>query len=301
MLTNFFLSRTFFRAYRIEVENFDKRCVCGRLRQTGIFLIFILLSISCKERCCKSCDNDFCDDGVQNVVLILGQSNGGTLGDIDELIYPYTEKNFCASIKSNTTSGIADISPSSVSGNGNLHGLEISLAFCLQERFKNITIFRHIKGNSSLYQNPTVYDWNVNSTGDIFDSFKLHWNNFVDELNCENINVLAIYWVQGEKDSNNNTWANAYRQNLIDLQNAVFKHINQNANWINVRLNKKIKEDPQNKPSSAVDSVRIAQMEVGDDWIDTDDLLLDNNDMHGVHYSSSGYIEIGLRLCDKTN
>lgn len=243
---------------------------------------------------CYHCEDLECYEGTKKVFLILGQSNAGTQGLVSDIIGDYTALGTCIPYFSNTT-GASTTETGNTSGSGDYFGVELSMSYCLQCRYKNFATFKYAVGGTGLFQNPNQNDWNVNSSGEVFDGFKSSWDNFVAQCPCP-VEVLGIVWIQGEKDSSNNGWANAYAQNLQDLINGVYAHIGQTPTWINVRLNSDLVNPPQSKPLSALTTVQNAQETVGDGWINIDDLPLGTD---GVHYDAPEVEEIGSRICKK--
>ena len=112
---------------------------------------------------------------------------------------------------------------------GGYFGLESSFLYEMSEyKEKPIYAIKYAMGGSSLYQEETNNDWNVNSIDEYYQQFL----DVIDEAQAvtlaagKKLRIKGFIWVQGENDSGNETEANAYADNLDDFMTGVLAKAN---------------------------------------------------------------------------
>jgi hypothetical protein len=166
-------------------------------------------------------------------------------------------------------------------------GPEISCAATLSEALgKPFGIVKHAKGGTSLAEK-----WDPDDPESLYAELKA----MVDAARASRpIRVVGMFWMQGEKDSKTQAYAEAYQKNLehfIQRTRADFR--SPDMVFIAGRVN------PPKSKYPFVEIVRTAQEQCvveNYNFIDCDDLpkLKDK-----IHYNTDGVVEMGRRFANK--
>lgn len=225
------------------------------------------------------------------VFLLAGQSNMGGLGNNAELVgslAPYSGINNGVKIW-NYNSAPQWFSLSSYVG----FGPELSFGYEMQAAFPEDDIFliKCAWGGTDLYE-----DWNPSGAGGTwYNNFKSTAHEALWLLGDPAID--GMLWMQGEGDTVNATYAQAYQANLTAFIAAVR---NEFATPGMPFVLGRILEGYGTLENNAL--VRSAQETVPGlvghaAWVNTDDLQI--SPTIPLHYGTEGTIELGLRFADK--
>ena len=166
----------------------------------------------------------------------------------------------------------------------------------------------------------TPFDWNVNSTNEAYQRLKDRAGKLFEDIEAQGAkySVDGFYWVQGEADANNSTFANQYEQNLRDLVSAAKTDFKMPADGkfvigqIDNSQGNKVIYDFAGDPNCTTpacttakennDKVRAAQAKVASD---TDNVeIVDTAPLERtgfkVHLSNASQLELGKRLAEVT-
>ncbi|MCK4982097.1 MAG: hypothetical protein KAS17_04185 [Victivallaceae bacterium] len=165
--------------------------------------------------------------------------------------------------------------------NSSVFGPELSFAREINTKLKEpIGIIKHTAGSTNL-----AVDWSPRRSESLYQELLAKVN--VAKETC-NIKIVAMLWMQGERDTRQKKWANAYARNLTNLIKTARQDFgNPEMVFIAGRVN------PPNRPLANI--VREAQENIKLDkyaWIDCDDL----DGAENIHYASNGYIEMGRKF-----
>lgn len=219
------------------------------------------------------------------VVIIFGQSNADGTAQREELLgTKYENIHLDDSIKVwNTRWENIDYS-NNVYNQSFDFGLEVSLSQELKERTKReVKIIKLAVGGSCLFNNQIIPNWNVKGFDLLYD-FTYKVNTALYSLNKYEI-YKTIYY-QGETDTYNKEWANSYEYNLYEM----IDFVKSNTPIKEIQI-VRIQDEYKNK----VGYNTVRSVQEGFDYIDTDDLPL-NNIGNPQHISGEGLIELGKRL-----
>lgn len=107
---------------------------------------------------------------------------------------------------------------------------------------KEIYVINFAIAGAGLGVDASLYDWNISSSGEWYDSLKTTIHDAFSKLNSYNKYKVSITWHQGETDSKSGVKSAAYRTNLANLQNGIKNYIINNyssrlstttINWYN--------------------------------------------------------------------
>lgn len=241
------------------------------------------------------------DAPTLDVLVVLGQSNAvGYQSDqsIDYTVDPNVLTWHASSIKTYQPGVATGID----FGANDAHWaaeLQYARLYRAANPTKRLAIFKWPADGAQLYASGSsaVYDWNVTSTGELFDQGGTAMTNYVSALRALGHNpvVRVLYWNQGETDASNSTMAAAYQTNLAALV-AGFR--NGSGKW-KVPASAPIAITRVPATYSQAATVRAAQAAVaaadvgGQQWlINQDDLTTDD----GSHFNKAGQLLLGERL-----
>lgn len=256
--------------------------------RTVLFIAILGLFFSCSRESNDIHVYDLVDNKKPKpplVIILFGQSNAdgtGLRSEIkDERLYNIDLED---SIKI-YNNGWENISFDNNTYNKNFDfGLEVSLAMKLKDSLRReVRIIKFAVGGSCLFNHETRPNWNVNTKG-LFHYFTDLVNEALSTLPEYEI-YKSIYY-QGETDTYELEWANAYEENLTDLISET-KRLTPIKDITIVRI--------QDEYSSKIGYNIVRGVQEKYDYVNTDDLEL-NNVGNPKHISGSGLIKLGRRL-----
>lgn len=174
-------------------------------------------------------------------------------------------------------------------------GPEITLARSLYEEYGNIAVIKCAYFGTNLAK-----DWDPEATSgnqlykQLFDQLNLalpkdnqgYWIN----------NIIGFFWMQGESDASKEQYANDYQTNLTNFIETLRNDLqNQQLKVVLGRIGSQLPPPYVHK-----EIVRTAQVNVADndplvEWVDTDDLPLDTDN---VHHIAAGTKLLGIRWAE---
>jgi Carbohydrate esterase, sialic acid-specific acetylesterase len=139
-----------------------------------------------------------------------------------------------------------------------------------------------------------AFDWDPNRNGSLFDTLAAMVADVMADLaaNGKAGKVDGVFWMQGEADANNQSWANAYQSNLAAFMAACRNTFAApQMPFILGRINAA-------NPNTYRDIVRAAQVAAADadpnaDWVDTDALPLYTDH---IHFTADGELRLGREM-----
>jgi hypothetical protein len=165
-------------------------------------------------------------------------------------------------------------------------GPEISFAYNMQQTLNQpIGVVLHAVGGTSLATN-----WNPEIQGNLYAELV---GKVQSARQSRGINIRGMLWMQGERDSKDQTMASAYAHNLGVLIYSTRRDFNFNSPglpFVAGRVN------PPTDKYPYVNTVRTAQetcAKTSYAWINCDDLTKIPD---GVHYNTAGQVELGKRF-----
>lgn len=186
-------------------------------------------------------------------------------------------------------------------GNAGGFGAEIGFGHKLAAAYANgsvegeeIYLIKYAIGATSL-----AVDWNVNGSGNQYDSFTQWVGDALAVLTNAGIDydVEGMLWMQGENDAIDPTRAANYQSNLTNLIGDVRSRYGADMDFVIGRLHEEL------TPFFYTDAetVRAAQVSVANSdarnyWVDTDGLPV--NPIDGVHFDSAGHLALGEAFAD---
>jgi hypothetical protein len=178
-------------------------------------------------------------------------------------------------------------------------GPELSFGRRLHELYPNdeIYLIKHAIGGTNL-----AADWNPNpdTMGPRYKVFKQRVDAALANLKKagKNPTIVGMIWMQGEDDSTNPAYAEAYEKNLQNLIAKVRSDFNApDMKFVAGRIStmSKLWTSPENIELVRKAQENIAKTSKNASWIDTDDLTWG----YYGHYGTQGQIDLGNRFADE--
>ncbi len=266
-----------------------------------------------------------------DLIVIAGQSNAvgrhygfapptsNTIDSDIEIYFNNDEHNF-GGAGSNTDSGGWTALNTAQYAKGNtsnrVYGPEISLARALYSRNsdyanpnvnRELRVFKFAHGGTSLVTDePTRFNWaSYYSSGQgLLKLLQDEWNN-VKESDA-NYNLIGFYWIQGEKDANNDVSTNNYYTGLVTLMDGIADTFGGSVNTVPFYM-AHLQEDGL-KSNNVASNVVAAQQQIVETYsnaqiVNTDvlgygipELKRKSDDI--LHYHRLGQYNLGIRLAD---
>lgn len=163
-----------------------------------------------------------------DLYIMDGQSNMNGVTDIPDTL---NEDLFCAEIYDSTFKKLRYIS-----GDGGMTSqpavqIKMNPVYSISRKadsaLKKIFIANWAKNGSFLFQTSGEEDWNINSTGELYDKYITSIDSCISKMNQRGINVKNIYRIcfQGESDATMQAAAESWESNQLDLINAINTHL----------------------------------------------------------------------------
>jgi hypothetical protein len=177
----------------------------------------------------------------------------------------------------------------------NFFGPEITLANELSKPIPNLAVFKSAYGGSNL-----ALDWQKGSTSgnQLYDTMLGQFKHATALLDSSNVQykVVGLFWMQGESDAANQTYANNYESNLKNLIQNIRADVGKPS--LSVVLGRIGAQLPS--PYDFKETVRTAQLKVAEDdalvsWVSIDDQPLDTDD---IHLLADGVKVLGERMAN---
>lgn len=264
------------------------------------------------------------DRGFANIYLIGGQSNasgrGSNAAAAAELNGKVGAKIFKLDSASAPTSAShwdeLQMGVNQTTENvGTMHGFEMRFGYALNNISSNVYIIKWSVGGTSLAANAdSSGDWNVSSTGELYDKFK---TNVISNAMREMEHVLRMtpvfrgfVWMQGESDSISGRGA-SYKTNFTNMFNGILTHITSlgySVNKLRLYIFRIKNGGSAGYDPTDVANVMAAQQDIGTNWL-TDNpssgiagSTWSSTDAIGLqdtqHYNTLGYSIMGQTLSD---
>ena len=187
-------------------------------------------------------------------------------------------------------------------------GVEVSFSDTLAKyKGETVALYKYSIGGTRLAQD-TGDDWHPQSVGEYWDTYKSGYTDLGPKLLGfgKRAEVKAFFWIQGENDAIDQTYADAYQVNLELLIDSI-RAFHQNAN-LPIFIGK-LKSDSGGAAYngtiiSAQDAIcginysptGVVTLDSGSRslcyLVETSDLIF----FDGVHYTADSYAVLGLRL-----
>lgn len=251
----------------------------------------------------------------QNLVDVFGmagQSNMVGRADLADLsIPPYSRYSDSIQNTLINTGGIflRPVIPGDVEGQINDDfGLEVSFSDTLaKSSSETIILYKYSVGGTRLAQD-TGDDWHPQSVGEYWDNYKDGYTALPSKLRAFGFqpSIKGFFWVQGENDAIDETYANAYQANLEGLIDSV-RAFHQNPD-LPIFIGK-LKSDSGTAAYNA--TIRTAQENIcginynANGTVTTDAAtktlcyLIETSDLlffDGIHYTADDTVLLGWRL-----
>lgn len=180
-------------------------------------------------------------------------------------------------------------------------GPVVSLAYLFHQAHpdKIVAINCYAKGGTSL-----AVDWKTDGTGAIYNNFITYFNESTAILDIEmrnNRQMKSVLWGQGETDTQNLIWANAYQGSEV-----IFKDdLRNDTGWLYIaEFNIHAGLPGHTYPYD--DTIRTAKIfnaenDLNSFLLSTDDVTRFPVDGGHVHYTAIGYVHIGQDVFDFMN
>ena len=226
------------------------------------------------------------------VFIIAGQSNADGRGEIADLGSPYDQPqtNVLVWFDAAATNWV-DLAPGFSDFSSNDHGMELSLGKKLYDTWGgDIRLIKYARSGTSIFENwlPDRYQYKQ-----MLKVFSAATNS----LAGQDYVIEGLFWMQGERDSVSNEWSSAYYSNLTTMVSS-FRTDFEAPNM--PLILGRIGVDLPTNVYPYSDLVRTAQVDYATsnalaDWVDTDSFSVQADN---IHFTSSGYIEMGTLMAD---
>lgn len=237
-----------------------------------------------------------------DVYVFAGQSNMvGTLGNA--LPLPFTDPNPSVLSHYKTNQGAvprqvnSSIALEPLGHQGTTGGPELSFAAELVERGASPFAIVKVAGIGVKLAG-TGESWNPALVDSWYADLAAKTELTISDLTALNYvpTIAGIFWVQGETDASNETWANEYEANLTNFIATFRDDFQTNAPFYFNRLNANVNQAIYPYPAPVIAGQEaVASTVANARLLVTDDLEL-KVDM--VHYANASTIEIGRRFAD---
>ena len=221
------------------------------------------------------------------VVLLGGQSNMEGYGNPDE-------------VNGQSFNNISYYPPK-LQDQSNFLGPELGISKELTKHFpeKDFILIKYAAGGSSLYDWSPAYDKNKAEItgnpghGNMYDSLLVKVSEITEGLN---IKIIALVWMQGERDAKFTEAAINYYNDFRMLIDSIRNDLNlPGLPIIYGEIN------PPKSRFPYCDVVRASQEQINKDIINT--YLIDTSDLEKlpdtIHYSTNGQLKLGQRFGEK--
>lgn len=175
----------------------------------------------------------------------------------------------------------------------NFFGPEITLARELYTSHPNIAVIKCAYGGSNL-----AVDWKkgIGSGNQLYelmmDQIKIA-TNILNNIGS-NYKFIGFFWMQGESDASNLSYANEYETNLLNLiQNLRVDLNSHNLKFVLGRIGINLPSPYDYKQIVRTAQINVANSDSLVEWIDIDDLPLDTDN---IHLLAEGVKTLGTRM-----
>lgn len=244
------------------------------------------------------------DPANKNILISLrGQSNavGAPLSDtnVNDTLNNDIPRSY---IWYNDQWSVLNINTCKLEGEANGHGCELNVFYKLSQYYTDYTFYlvKVASGGKSVDEEHDKLDWNADSEGELNDWSINGLNQAIINLNKNgiNFNYIADVWIQWERDAGSSVRAEEYKKNWINM-NIEYRSRVLRVPYINI-INIPCQEiiDWYYTENSNVIKNYVNEIVSNKTWakaLNLDGVPL-RDDQPTVHFSSSGYNEIGLRV-----
>jgi hypothetical protein len=265
---------------------------------TKFFIAIVLISIAlftllkCESNTRLVVHRNLEQDATYNIILMAGQSNMAGAGDLRALpdSLRHIPENFTF-IDLRSRSFLSRLRASTF-------GPEVGLSHLIgaANPHMNFALIKFAVHASSLYDWSPYYSKQQakitgrEHLGSLYDEFIMRLKH---ELNGKRYHLIALLWMQGERDAHFPSAAGKYEMNMKELLDAV----RMDLKCPNLPLVMGLVNPPETG-FPAVDVVRHAQQGLSETsplitLVDTDDL---SKHADQVHYDAAGQLELGRRF-----
>ncbi len=240
--------------------------------------LWLLMAISCAAQI--------------KLFIVSGQSNADGRGLNVDLISPYDQPqtNIQVWFDAAATDWV-DLEPGLCYDSASQHGFELSLGKKLHDTWGgDIRLIKYARGGTSM-----VSSWAPGLS--LYNTLVGVIEAATNSLSGQDYSLEGFLWMQGEADAKTSSAANAYESNLTNLISSLREHFSAP----NMRaIIGRIQDDIPLATYVYANTIRTAQVAVGTNdvyanWVDTDTLALQGDDLH---YTSAGYIDLGELMAD---
>lgn len=237
-------------------------------------------------------------DCAPSLIVVAGQSNalGYTLGPAD--LPPHLQAPIAkVEVWNPVSRAFAPLQPGVNTGSPNNPGAwgpEAQLAFRWSRDHPcgDLHVVKYARGETGLTSTPKDRDWSPSSHDDVWDQATSELDAAKAALKAQGLSlqVSAVFWMQGESDTQDAGNAAAYRQNLTDFIMRI------RARWGDEQTRIYVGQIDRPPGTKGWDKVRQAQAAVaasvpGVHLIDTDPFPRQPADK--VHLTASGQVQLG--------
>lgn len=239
---------------------------------------------------------------TNKVITLLGQSNA--VGRVDNSLLPSEYSGWQHSVKIYDDNATNRYSSLNVGLNNNQfddpttdYGIEPFFSNFFSSR-RDIYLMKCTKGATYLANNGGTNTWANGVSGGMFSTFKntvkVRSETFMSGRG-KLYSYPVVIWIQGEADSLNQTYANAYESNLNQFITDVNTELGANPTWLIVQLSANT-TDPNLVYKNTIRTAQanvVAADTAKRKLITTDDLTFQGD---GVHINAAGMKVLGDRI-----
>lgn len=233
---------------------------------------------------------------MNRVLLIAGQSNalGCAPNPIsDAAVAAYTAQRTRIWVAGSGWQLLEPYNIAQTQCDASQHGIEQYFAYLFEQKFPDddLYIIKRARGGSVLAQDGATQDWHP-ASGELFSSFCSYLDAALGSDELTSYSPLGFYWMQGETDCHNLTYANAYAANLAGFFSSLHSTVPATKNF-----HKYIGRVKESAFWTYRNQIRTAQENIcavpGDYTIvDTDEVPT----FDGSHYTSSGNYSLAKQM-----
>lgn len=230
---------------------------------------------------------------IDGNALISGLTGGNSkyTGELNAYIFDSTNFN-----KINTTTNNNQFP---VSQQDDHFGPELSLSYLLDSlNTKNIYINKYAIGGTYLYQHPSLQDWNVNSSNQLYNAFKQMRARAISALSGKIIASEYVIWYQGERDATSLVASNLYSENLEEFIDSV-NTLTDSCKFYCVRIH----TNTDHSTYEYWDTIRGSQYYTFQNHTNVELVTVDSYPLQSdsTHLTVQGEIDLGRKLAIRIN